>query len=189
LLAIAAEKAVKPSSASEQFDCTCLDFCLSLLEQPIRGNVFESPLVGFSAVLGIDENKGTSYEAQNYTPKLSAFIKIAQLLMLQKAVQLTEDGIVQDPLDPQNEIHNRFMTLENATPFTWAVHLKALGKRVRDCTTSLGYMRWSEDGQTVNYREIELQIPVLKRFVMDQVYDVQQGLRGTVPSRRGREQS
>jgi hypothetical protein len=38
--------------------------------------------------------------------------------MLQKAVQLTEDGIVQDPLDPLNEMHNRFMTLENATPFT-----------------------------------------------------------------------
>jgi hypothetical protein len=37
-------------------------------------------------------------------------------------------------------------------------------------------MRWSEDEQTVKYREIELQIPVLKRFVMDQVYDVQQSL-------------
>jgi hypothetical protein len=35
-------------------------------------------------------------------------------------------------------------------------------------------MRWSEDGQTINYREIELQIPVFKRFVTEQVHDTQQ---------------
>ena len=108
----------QPSSAPEQLDRICLDFCLSLLEQPIRGNVFKSPLVGFLAVLGIDENNNTLYEALNYTPKLSAFIKIAQLLVLQKAVLLAEDGVVQDPLDPLDEMRNRFMTLENATLFT-----------------------------------------------------------------------
>jgi len=147
-----------------------------LLEQPIRGNVFKSPLVGFLAVLGIDENNNTLYEALNYTPKLSAFIKIAQLLVLQKAVLLAEDGVVQDPLDPLDEMRNRFMTLENTTLFTWAVHLRSFGKRIRDCTTSLGYMRWSEDGQTINYREIELQIPVFKRFAMEQVHATQQSL-------------
>jgi hypothetical protein len=176
LLGIAARKVAQPSSAPEQLDRICLDFCLSLLEQPIRGNVFESPLVGFLAVLGIDENNNTLYEAPNYTPKLSAFIKIAQLLVLQKAVLLAEDGVVQDPLDPLDEMRNRFMTLENATPFTWAVHLRSFGKRIRDCTTSLGYMRWSEDGQTINYREIELQIPVFKRFAMEQVHATQQSL-------------
>lgn len=72
----------KPSSILEQLDYIYLDFYLSLLEQPIRSNIFESPLVGFLAVLGIDENNSTLYEAPNYTPKLSAFIKIAQLLVL-----------------------------------------------------------------------------------------------------------
>ena len=81
---------------------------------------------------------------------------------------------MQDPLDPLDEMRNRFMTLENATPSTWAVHLISFGKRIRDCTTSLGYMRWSEDGQTINYREIELQIPVFKRFAMEQVHATQQ---------------
>ena len=37
-------------------------------------------------------------------------------------------------------------------------------------------MRWSEDGQTINYREIELQIPVFKRFAMEQVHATQQSL-------------
>jgi hypothetical protein len=94
LLEIAARKVAQPSSAPEQLDRICLDFCLSLLEQPIRSSVFKSPLVGFLAVLGIDENNNTLYEAPNYTLKLSAFMKIAQLWVLQKAVLLAEDSVV-----------------------------------------------------------------------------------------------
>lgn len=174
--ALAAEKAARASSALEPLDYVCLDFCLSLLGQPLRGNIFESPLVGFLAVIGIDENNNTLHEAPTYTPKLSALIKIAQLLVLQKSVFLAEEGLVQDPLDPFDEMRKRFMTLDNATPFTWALHLRSFGKRIRDCITSLGYMRWSEDGQTVKYRDIELQIPVFKRFVLQQVQSAQQSL-------------
>lgn len=116
--------------------------------------------------MGIDENNNSLHEAPKYTPKLSAFIKIAQLLVLQKSVILAEEGLVQDPLDPLDEMRKTFMTLDNATPFTWALHLRSFGKRIRDRTTSLGYMRWSDDGQTIKYRDIELQKPVFKRFVL-----------------------
>ena len=115
MLALAADKAAKAPSASEPLDHMCLDFCLSLLEQPLRGNIFESPMVGFLAVMGIDENNNTLYEAPRYTPELSAFIKIAQLLVLQKSVILAEEGLVRDPLDPLDEMRKRFMTLDNAT--------------------------------------------------------------------------
>jgi hypothetical protein len=143
VLTLAAEKTAKASSASGPLDHVCLDFCLSLLKQPLRGNIFESPLAGFLAVMGIDENNDTLHEALKYTPKLSAFIKIAQLLILQKSVILAEEGLVQDPLDPLDEIRKRSMTLDNVTPFTWALHLRSLGKRTRDCTTSLGQRRQS----------------------------------------------
>lgn len=138
MLALAAEKVARAFLASESLDYVCLDFCLSLLEQPLRGNIFESPLMGFLVVMGIDENNNTLQEAPKYTPKLSALIKIAQLLTLQKSVVLAEEGLVQDPLDPLDEMRKRFMTLDNATPFTWALHLRSFGKRIRDYTTSLG---------------------------------------------------
>jgi hypothetical protein len=104
VLALATKQAAEASSASEPLDHMCLDFCLSLLEQPLRGNIFESPLVGFLAVMGIDENNDTLHEAPRYTPKLSAFIKIAQLLVLQKSVILAQEGLVQDPLNPLDEM-------------------------------------------------------------------------------------
>jgi hypothetical protein len=176
VFALATKQTAEASSASEPLDHMYLDFCLSLLEQPLCGNIFESPLVGFLAVMGIDENDHTLYEAPRYTPRLSSFIKIAQLLVLQKSVILAEEGLVQDPLDPLDEMRKRFMISDNATPFTWALHLRSFGKRIRDCTTSLEYMRWSEDRQTIKYRDIELQIPVFERFVLQQVQSAQQSL-------------
>jgi hypothetical protein len=86
--------------------------------------------------------------------------------VLQKSVILAEEGIVQDPPDPLDEMRKRFITLDNATPFTWALYLRSFGKRIRDCIKSLGYIRKSEDGQTIKYRDIELQIPVFKRSVL-----------------------
>jgi len=176
LLAHSAVSVTRPSVAFESLDRVCLDFCLSLLEQPLRGNMFQSPIVGFLAVLGIDEANGTLYEAPNYTPKLSAFIKIAQLLVLQKAVMMAEDGLAQDPLDPLDEIRERFMTLNNTTPFTWALHMRSYGKQIRDSTTSLGYMRWSEDAQTIHYRDLELSITSFRQFVLEQVHKAQRQL-------------
>jgi hypothetical protein len=67
VLALAAEKAARASTASEPLDHMCLDFCLSLLGQPLRGNIFESPLVGFLAVMGINGNNDTLHEAPRYT--------------------------------------------------------------------------------------------------------------------------
>lgn len=61
-------------------------------------------------------------------------------------------------------------------PFTWALHLRSFGKRIRDRATSLGYMRWSKDVQIINYRDIKLQIPVFKRFVLQQLHNAQWSL-------------
>jgi hypothetical protein len=52
--------------------------CILLLDHPLRGSVFESPVVVFLAVLGIDEkNTGAFRTATAYSPVLSKFIKIS----------------------------------------------------------------------------------------------------------------
>lgn len=82
LLDLAAKRVANPFSVQLPLDRACLDFCISLLDQPLHGNMFDSILVEFFAVLGIDESNERFHEAPNYTPKLSGFIKIAQLLVL-----------------------------------------------------------------------------------------------------------
>lgn len=166
---LAKKQAAQPLTATEPLDKACLDLCIALLDHHLPGNIYESAIVGFLAVLGVDEANGSFFEAPSYTPKLSAFIKIAQLLVLQKAVYAVEDGLAEDSLTPLDEMRKRFMTLNNNTAFTWAVSLRSFGKRIRDCTTSMGYIQWSEDAQTVFYRDFEISISGFRDFVCDQV--------------------
>lgn len=71
---------------------------------------------------------------------------------------VAEDGIMEDPLTPLDDMRKRFMTLDNNTPFTRAVSLRSFGKRIRNSTTSLGYIQWSEDAQTMFYRDLEVSV-------------------------------
>jgi len=67
----------------QQLDHACLLLCIALLDHPLYSNIYDSIVIGFFAVLGIKENRGTAaiaksfYEATAYTPYLSAFVKMA----------------------------------------------------------------------------------------------------------------
>jgi hypothetical protein len=57
-----------------------------LLDYDLKGDLFESAVVGFLAAITIDPIKGILKEAYHFTPILSGFIKIVQMLVIQKAV-------------------------------------------------------------------------------------------------------
>jgi hypothetical protein len=78
------------TSATEQscdaLDMDCLEFCVSLLDHDLKGDLFESAVIGFLVAIAVDPIKGILKEAYYFTPTLSGFIKIAQILVIQKAV-------------------------------------------------------------------------------------------------------
>jgi hypothetical protein len=67
-------------------DKSSLQLCISLLDHMLRGDHFESVVLSFLAVLGIDEKPGGVFRSPiSYSPDLSKFIKIAQMLVVQRA--------------------------------------------------------------------------------------------------------
>jgi hypothetical protein len=98
-------------------DC-CIELCVALLDHPLKGNLFESVVVGFLAALGIDTTNNTLRGPCNYTPMLSGFIKIGQMLALQKAVRAVECGYAEQPFDLLNEMRGRILTTGSCTPFS-----------------------------------------------------------------------
>jgi hypothetical protein len=109
----------------------CLLLCISLLDHILRRDLFESVVVGFFAILGIDEKKSIFRDAYAYTPILSGFIKISQLLVIQRAVLAVEEGIVDEPSSILNEMRERFLIHGCATPIGWALRLRTYGKKIR----------------------------------------------------------
>ena len=158
-------------------DNSCLELCISLLDHELKGNLFESVVVGFFAISAIDTQKGTLKEACQYTSILSGFVKIAQMLILQSAVAATDRGDIEHPADMLDEMRERFMIQGTRSPFNWASRLRTYAKKVRDSTTSLGYIEWNDEGDCVSYRDIRnLQMSQLSDFVRKQIAKAQDQL-------------
>lgn len=135
------------------------------------GDIFDSAIVGFLAVLGIDTAREGFQEPTTYTTHLSALIKIAQMLVLQRAVAAAEDGETEYPAQMLEVMQDRFMVYGSRSPINWAQKLRVYGKKIRDSTTCLGYIIWSDDGQKLNYKDMELSMSFVQQqvdFAQDQ---------------------
>jgi hypothetical protein len=86
------------SSYYKKLDEACLLFCITLLDHALLGNIYDSVIVGFLAVLGIN-SQGAYHNPPTYTSSLSAFVKVAQLLVVQRSVLAVEKDEVDYPAD------------------------------------------------------------------------------------------
>jgi len=69
----------------------CLDFCIELLNQTISRKEYDCALICAAAVLGVDAHGPGWRDAGTYPPILSAIIKVAQFMVMQKAMELDMD--------------------------------------------------------------------------------------------------
>ena len=98
------------------------------------------------------------------------------MLVIQRAVLAVEEGDADDPCDLLDSMRDRFLIHGSRSPFSWAQRLRTYGKRVRDSTTTLGYVMWSDDKETLTYKDMSLSIVAFKDFVSRQVRECQQKL-------------
>ncbi|GAB1213286.1 hypothetical protein ATERTT37_002435 [Aspergillus terreus] len=140
--AAAAATAATAASLAEQkrLDRACLDLSIALLDHPLKGELYESALVGFLAVLGINPQRRTFRDPYSYTHYLSGLVKIAQMLVAEQAVALAERGSVAYPTDALEDMRPRFLLFRVQAPFGWIARLRTYGKKIQNSTTSLGYI-------------------------------------------------
>ena len=109
----------------ELFDRAWLSFCISLMDHKLKGDLFESTLVGFMAVLGLNPKTQGFLDAYGYTSHLSGMIRIGQMLVIQRAVTAEDDGEVEFAADLLDEMWKRFVLMGSDSPFGWAIRLRA----------------------------------------------------------------
>jgi hypothetical protein len=155
--------------AYQQLDQACLTLSIALLDHTLKGDLYESTLVGFLAVLGVDAEKKTFRDPYYYTTYLSGLVKIAQMLVAEQAVQMADQGHVTHPADALEEMRERFLMFGVRAPFGWIARLRAYGKRIQNTTTSLGYISWSDDEQTLSYRDLQFSMDGFQQFIRTEV--------------------
>jgi hypothetical protein len=68
------------------------------------------------------------------------------------------------------------MVFGSESPMNWILNLRAYGAKARDNTTSTGFVNWSDDGQRLSYKTLELTMNGLRWFLRDQVQEAQDQL-------------
>lgn len=97
------------AEARALLDRACLRLSITLLDHTLKGDLFESALVGFLAVLDVDGEKKTFRDTYTYTPLLSGLVKIAQMLVVQEAVMQADEDQVEHPADALDGMRERFL--------------------------------------------------------------------------------
>jgi hypothetical protein len=160
----------------KRLDDRCLILSISLLDHPLYGDIYDSLVVGFTAVLAIQETHGGKSlpqarlcEAVHYTPHLSAIVKMSQLLVAERALLAVERDEADYPAQALEEMQERFMVAGTRSPICWVQKLRAYGKAIKDTTTSLGRISWSDDGESLTYKTMKLTMTGLRSVVAIQL--------------------
>ena len=158
---------------------------IALLNQPLHDDEYKSVLISGLAILGMREDDGW-LDAEDYTPKYSAVIKLARLMVVQEAYERRREAIAQYQergLSPEaarakanshyeftRSMVRSFMTMahdgKDPKPMQWLYRSRSYGFKIRYTTTAEGKIQWI--GDDVLYPRI--------RFGIDQFRGMMFGL-------------
>ncbi|KAK6591426.1 hypothetical protein H4I95_12206 [Botrytis cinerea] len=137
---------------------------MALLNQPLQDDEYKSVLISGLAVLGMREDDGW-LDAEDYTPKYSAVIKLARLMVVQEAYERRREAIAQYKergLSPETakerasshytltrRLVRAFMTMahddQDPKPMQWLYRSRSYGFKIRYTTTAEGKIQWIGD--------------------------------------------
>lgn len=175
----------KDQESSKEVGYELLGFCLALLDHMLKDNQYKSVVISGLAVLGLQEG-GRWANPEDYTPKLSAVIKLARLMVVEHAFRArqqsvaakVEQGMSQEGAEESSQSHialvrsmvRRFMVITDdegePSPMDWMLDTRTYGFHIRYNTSAEGMISWV--GDSILYPPIQ--------FSMQQVQGMAHGL-------------
>lgn len=171
-----------------------LELCIALLDHPLTRSEYKSVMISGLAVMGMRVDDGW-LSAEDYTPKYSAVIKGARMLVVYHAdVEEQEEMAVSRRRMSESEARTRtqgiftrvqrhvqrYMTLVGQdgtpSPMDWIYESRSYGFKIRYTTTAEGTIDWV--GERVSYKKIQFDMTQLRDMVHGLVEEAQQQLIG-----------
>ena len=159
-------RALSPSCRSGAPEMIMLEFFRHVLFQHIRVDVFESPLVHFLAVLGIDEETHRLREGNDFSYMLAGIVYCCRVLgveiILPKTFRRGETA----------EDDERFLGLRlkhladgSFSPMAEMISLLAYSRHCAFNHANAGAISWSLDGSTIAYRGQKIPLARFRKLV------------------------
>ncbi|KAK3167767.1 hypothetical protein OEA41_010896 [Lepraria neglecta] len=93
---------------------------------------------------------------------------MSALLTIQASVYAEEAGKVEHAADMLRAYRARCLLRDGHTPFGWILTLRSQGRRIRNNTTSAGYITWADDRSSLTFKDITLDIKAFRGFLRQQ---------------------
>ncbi|OLL25279.1 hypothetical protein NEOLI_004890, partial [Neolecta irregularis DAH-3] len=159
-------------SDNESLDQACLSMSYSLIAHTLEFNVFESPIISFSAALSLNTNGSNFLEPHKFTPYLSKLIYCIQLIVLEYNL------INYDLLKEDNQSFQSYFQIDcekwilNTTdgPMSELLSNRLYGMAIGRTTVAPMTTYWDEAREVITYRCTELAMSDLRRFMAEQVF-------------------
>ncbi|KAG6091014.1 hypothetical protein E4U31_007459 [Claviceps sp. LM219 group G6] len=127
-----------------------LEFSRSLIMQKIYGSEFDSPMIHFMAILGINAEHGTLREAQDYSYMLAGLVYCARVISLELLLP-SKDRALQGGPEIQNfhEQRKEYLQDGSMSVFSCMISLLAYGKRIAMEHGNAGSVFWEEGNRVM----------------------------------------
>lgn len=122
-------------------------------------------------------SQASFHTAENYTPQLSAIVKMVQLLTIEYSVWTQATGKVEHAADTLQLVRSSCLLRTSHTPFAWVLSLRMWGRRIRNNMTAAGYLSWADDFSSLTFKDITFTVALFRGFLLRQIDTLQQELR------------
>jgi hypothetical protein len=107
-----------------------------LLDHRLDHDEYESSVISYFAVAGLEyvhsdgDGQYKFRDSAQYTPILSSFVKIAQMLTVQYCFEQEKNDKVESCQELLEQLHMQFLTVSSATLIDWILQLRLYSQEI-----------------------------------------------------------
>ena len=158
---------------------------LVVMQDTSRIRLYESPMMHYLAVRGVDEQSQSLRSAFFYTPILAGILWINRLIMLEVAVpleawpalELESKAEVESVPNQIHELRKKHLCEGSFSPTASILSQLAKGKDCNKMHQSPSNIHWSEDEQTIFYIGQGVELRKIKSMCHTLVQELQESMR------------
>jgi len=163
--------------------CLCM---LIVMQDTSRIGLYDSPMMHYLAVRGIDTHSQSLRSAFFYTPILAGMLWINRLIMLEVAVpsepwpelNLDSKGQVDSVPDRIHQLRQLHLCEGSFSPTSSILTQLAMGKKFNKTHQSPSNIHWSDDEQTIYYLGQPIVLAKIEKMSHTLIQELQEMMRG-----------
>jgi len=188
-------EAEDPKKHDYRLTNTLMYLCMVVVMQDTsRIELYQSPLMHYLAVRGVDEHSKTFRAAFFYTPILAAALWISRLIVLEVAVpleawpalRLESKAQVESVRERIHDLRRKHLCEGSFSPTASILSQLAMGKHFNKLHIAPPNIHWSEDEQTIYYLGKPVELGKIRDMCRTLIQELQEALDeltfGPVPS-------